>query len=137
MKFNNESVFLRGEWADSLTNISMGDLLSEVPDNIDASCVSPSLPGTSHSIPQIPFSCDSFDAAIASLVDKNGDKPGFQPCIDSCAPSIWEAEETCDAFSFQKNSFCTDMGSTMDSSLKACEQSNTLRLAASGSAVQV
>ncbi|KAK1411809.1 hypothetical protein QVD17_32587 [Tagetes erecta] len=84
------------EWADSLTNISVGDLLSELSHNQDANCVdSPLLPG-SPCHRQISFSCDSFDAAIAAHI--NG-KNVFQPTIVS---SIWDADEACDAFSFPK-----------------------------------
>ncbi|KAI3512135.1 hypothetical protein L1887_19343 [Cichorium endivia] len=79
------------EWADSLTNISVGDLLSEVSRN----AVGP----TSPCHQQISYSCDSFDAAIAAHINKN--KNGFHSTIQS---SIWDAEETCDAFSFPKNS---------------------------------
>ncbi|CAI9260183.1 unnamed protein product [Lactuca saligna] len=49
------------EWVDSLTNISVGDLLSEVSHN----AVGPTL---CHQ--QISYSCDSFDAAIAAHINK-------------------------------------------------------------------
>ncbi|KAI3683816.1 hypothetical protein L1987_84331 [Smallanthus sonchifolius] len=84
------------EWADSLTNISVGDLLSELSHNQDANCVDSPLPPGSPCQRQISFSCDSFDAAIAAHI--NG-KNTFQPTIVS---SIWDADEACDAFSFPK-----------------------------------
>ncbi|KAJ0817883.1 hypothetical protein HanLR1_Chr00c0405g0748941 [Helianthus annuus] len=85
------------EWADSLTNISVGDLLSELSHNQDANCVDSPLPPGSPCQQQISFSCDSFDAAIAAHI--NG-KNAFQPTVVS---SIWDADEACDAFSFPKN----------------------------------
>ncbi|XP_076895254.1 TSL-kinase interacting protein 1-like [Bidens hawaiensis] len=84
------------EWADSLTNISVGDLLSELSHNQDANCVDSPLPPGSPCQQQISFSCDSFDAAIAAHI--NG-KNAFQPTVVS---SIWDADEACDAFSFPK-----------------------------------
>lgn len=84
------------EWADSLTNISVGDLLSELSHNQDANCVDSPLPPSSPCQRQISFSCDSFDAAIAAHI--NG-KNAFQPTVVS---SIWDADEACDAFSFPK-----------------------------------
>ncbi|KAK9058805.1 hypothetical protein SSX86_023648 [Deinandra increscens subsp. villosa] len=84
------------EWADSLTNISVGDLLSELSHNQDANCVDSPLPPGSPCQQQISFSCDSFDAAIAAHI--NG-KNAFRPTIVS---SIWDADETCDSFSFPK-----------------------------------
>ncbi|KAL8263293.1 hypothetical protein R6Q59_024642 [Mikania micrantha] len=84
------------EWADSLTNISVGDLLSELSHNQDGNCVDSPLPPGSPCLQQISFSCDSFDAAIAAHI--NG-KNTFHPAIVS---SIWDADEACDAFSFPK-----------------------------------
>lgn len=81
------------EWADSLTNISVGDLLSDLSRNANVNCMPPGA--------QIPFSCDSFDAAIAAHFSKNRDNNAVQPTDVSC--SIWDAEETCDAFTFRKN----------------------------------
>lgn len=88
-----------GEWADSLTNISVGDLLAEVPHDLDAAPVAES----SQCLQQIPFSCDSFDAAIAAHISRHQNKMGALSTLASHASSIWDAEETCDAFSFQKN----------------------------------
>lgn len=86
-----------GEWADSLTNISVGELLTESTQNVD--CTGFPTPLASNCLQQIPFSCDSFDAAIAAHIYKHQNP---QQGIASHAPSIWDAEETCDAFSFQK-----------------------------------
>ncbi|XP_031255601.1 TSL-kinase interacting protein 1 isoform X1 [Pistacia vera] len=99
MKSSNGTALSAGEWADSLTNISVGDLLSDVLHGIDASSVAE----TSQCLQQIPFSCDSFDAAIAAHISKHQNKMEHVSTLTSHTTSIWDAEETCDAFSFQKN----------------------------------
>lgn len=140
MRLQTGTALTPGEWADSLTNISMGDLLSEASDIMDTNCTSPSLQGSSQYLQQVPFSCDSFDAAIAALIYKHQDKTGFQPTLESHAPSsIWDAEETCDAFSFQKNSVSLDkvLGASTNDFPESCEQSATRCLVASGSVVEV
>lgn len=93
-----------GEWADSLTNISIGDLL-ESSGNDEVDCVNSHWPRISGGLPQIPFSCDSFDDAIAAHIRKHENRTSTSPPLLSHASSIWDAEETCDAFSFQKNVF--------------------------------
>nr|XP_011468126.1 PREDICTED: TSL-kinase interacting protein 1 isoform X2 [Fragaria vesca subsp. vesca] len=92
------------EWADSLTNISVGDLLTGVTHDLDANCIDQTLTGRSQCLPQIPFSCDSFDAAIAAHISRQKNKMECEPPMVSHVSSIWDAEETCDAFVFQKNS---------------------------------
>lgn len=92
-----------GEWADTLTNISVGDLLLGVSHDIDANCIDEPVAESSQCLQQIPFTCDSFDAAIAAHISKHQDKMGYQPTLSSHACSIWDAEETCDAFAFKKN----------------------------------
>ncbi|KAI9153346.1 hypothetical protein LWI28_009912 [Acer negundo] len=98
LRSSNDTALSAGEWADSLTNVSVGDLLSEVPHDTDAP------PGADYQcLQQIPFSCDSFDAAIAAHISKHQNKMGVLSTLQSHSSSIWDAEETCDAFSFQKN----------------------------------
>ncbi|KAB1223672.1 TSL-kinase interacting protein 1 [Morella rubra] len=92
-----------GEWADTLTNISVSDLLSGVSHEVDAICVEAPVAESSQCLQQVPFSCDSFDAAIAAHISEHEDKIGYQATFPSHACSIWDAEETCDAFSFKKN----------------------------------
>ncbi|XP_008243985.1 PREDICTED: TSL-kinase interacting protein 1 isoform X3 [Prunus mume] len=100
-----------GVWADSLTNISMGDLLSGVSHDLDTNCIDPPVAEGSQCLQQIPFSCDSFDAVIAAHISRQN-KMGCQPTMECHVSSIWDAEETCDAFSFQKNSvFCQEVSS--------------------------
>ncbi|KAJ8753977.1 hypothetical protein K2173_001875 [Erythroxylum novogranatense] len=92
-----------GEWADSLTNISVGDLLAEVPHDENLQCTESPMTQSNQCLQQIPFSCDSFDAAIAAHMSKHQNKSVFCSTAVSHTSSIWDAEETCDAFSFQKN----------------------------------
>ncbi|PIN11171.1 Polycomb-group transcriptional regulator [Handroanthus impetiginosus] len=112
------------EWADTLTNISVGDLLSESTENMDINCTEFPVPLGSNSPQQIPFSCDSFDAAIAAHIYKQQNKIDSQQGLVSHVPSIWDAEETCDAFAFQKpNAFCNkDQNASMNDSLDAFKQ---------------
>ncbi|XP_024028707.1 TSL-kinase interacting protein 1 isoform X2 [Morus notabilis] len=103
MRLCNGSGLSAGEWADSLTNVSVGDLLSGMSQDINANCMHPPIPESSHCLQQVPFSCDSFDAAIAAHISRQQDKMGCQPILESQAPSILDAEETCDGFLFQRN----------------------------------
>ncbi|XP_073151311.1 TSL-kinase interacting protein 1 [Henckelia pumila] len=113
-----------GEWADSLTNISVGDLLSESAQNMDINCSDFPVPVNSDCHSQIPFSCDSFDAAVAAHIYKHQNKVDFQHRVQSHVPSIWEAEETCDAFAFQTNGPLRDdsHGASKNDSPEACVQ---------------
>ncbi|KAK6943851.1 hypothetical protein RJ641_024953 [Dillenia turbinata] len=103
LKLSSCTTLSAGEWADSLTNISVGDLLSEMSPEMEATCVEPPMAGSSCFPSQFPFSCDSFDAAIAAHLSKHQERTGFQSVLASHESSIWEAEDTCDAFLFQKN----------------------------------
>ncbi|TVU21496.1 hypothetical protein EJB05_31133 [Eragrostis curvula] len=80
-------------WLDGISNISFGALLSEAAPSQD----SKPLPSQMNSGLQVPVTCDSFDAAIASLIARQ--QGSNQPRVSN--PSLWEAEETCHAFSFQ------------------------------------
>ncbi|KAL5716989.1 TSL-kinase interacting protein [Ranunculus cassubicifolius] len=81
-----------GDWADSLTNISIGELLTE------ASRMEAPVAESVGYLQQNPFSCDdSFDAAIAAHIAS-----AARPEVSHVPSSIWDAEETCDAFSFRK-----------------------------------
>ena len=121
-----------GEWADSLTNISLGDLLSEV------NCVDPPMPGNSQCLQQCSFSCDSFDAAIAAHIHRHQNKTSFPPPMASLASSIWDAEDTCDGFLFQNTVLREDIrtASTIASS-EACKQICRMSSAGSGATVEV
>ncbi|KAK6152378.1 hypothetical protein DH2020_015013 [Rehmannia glutinosa] len=130
-----EMAFSAGEWADSLTNISMGDLLSESTHNVDANCAEFPVPLGSNYLQQNPFSCDSFDAAIAAHIYKHQNKVDLQQHVPS---SIWDAEETCDAFAFQKTSaFCDkDPNAYMNDSVEVCKQANMTSPSVSDNEVQ-
>uniref|UniRef100_A0A2C9V8E6 Uncharacterized protein n=1 Tax=Manihot esculenta TaxID=3983 RepID=A0A2C9V8E6_MANES len=103
LRLSSGTALSAGEWADSLTNISVGDLLSEVPHDVDPNCFEPPIAQSGQCIQQIPFSCDSFDAAIAAHMSRHQNKMEFSSAVASHTSSIWDAEETCDAFSFQKD----------------------------------
>ncbi|XP_034913829.1 TSL-kinase interacting protein 1 isoform X3 [Populus alba] len=102
-RLSNVNVLSAGEWADSLTDVSIGDLLSELPHEADFNCVEPPIVQSNQCLQQIPFSCDSFDAAIAAHISRHQSKMGFVSSVTSHASSIWDGEETCDAFAFQRN----------------------------------
>ncbi|PUZ58363.1 hypothetical protein GQ55_5G503800 [Panicum hallii var. hallii] len=91
---DNQSKVAPLSWLDSISNISFGALLSEAAPSQD----SKQLPSQNNlSFQQIPATCDSFDAAIASLIARQ--QASNQPKVSN--PSLWEAEETCHAFNFQ------------------------------------
>ncbi|CAN8316766.1 unnamed protein product [Cochlearia groenlandica] len=93
-----------GEWADSLTNVSVGDLLSEVPDDIDSDGVDPPAAEGSHFLLRdVAFTSDSFDAAIAAHILRHQHKPSPLLPLTSGSSSLWDDEDTRDAFSFQKH----------------------------------
>lgn len=74
---------------------------------MDANSSDLRLPTTSQYPQQSPFTCDSFDAAVAAHIYKHQTKSTFHPNLAPPSSSILDAEETCDGFSFQKNSvFC-------------------------------
>ncbi|WOK98400.1 TSL-kinase interacting protein 1 isoform X1 [Canna indica] len=88
-----------GEWADSLTNISVGDLLNEASKAANSERMNTTDGTLSTCLQLTSFSCDSFDAAIAAHISEHQ----FSTFSNKASqPSIWDAEETCDEFSFQK-----------------------------------
>ncbi|XP_052176201.1 TSL-kinase interacting protein 1-like [Diospyros lotus] len=116
----NQISFPVGEWTDSLTNVGVGDLLSQVSHDMVTDHVDPPINGSSPCLLQNPFSCDLFGAAVTAHVCRDQIETSFQPSLQS---SIWDAEETCDAFSFQKNSFVQGVsGSSIIASSEACKQ---------------
>ncbi|EOY07887.1 TSL-kinase interacting protein 1, putative isoform 1 [Theobroma cacao] len=129
---NNTAALSAGEWADSLTNISVGDLLAEVPHDLDDNCVDHPVAESSQCLQQIPFSCDSFDAAIAAHISRHQNKMEV-PSLASHPSSIWDAEETCDAFSFSKNHIpCADVPRLSSAVAAACKQITRSNSAGSG-----
>ncbi|CAJ1942361.1 unnamed protein product [Sphenostylis stenocarpa] len=102
LKLSSGTGLSAGEWADSLTNISVGDLLSGVSQDLEDDCINPPIAESCHDVQQLPFSSDSFDAAIAAHISRHQDKME-QSSLASHMSSIWDAEETCDAFLFRKD----------------------------------
>ncbi|XP_028766270.1 TSL-kinase interacting protein 1 isoform X2 [Neltuma alba] len=109
--------FSAGEWADSLTNISIGDLLSGASEDLED--VNPTDAENCNGLLQIPFSADSFDAAIAAHISRHQEKMGHQPTLASHISSIWDAEETCDAFLFRKDPVSREAGPCLSPAISA------------------
>ncbi|KAJ6746691.1 CRAMPED PROTEIN [Salix koriyanagi] len=103
LRLSNVNALSAGEWADSLTDVSIGDLLSELPHEADFNCAELPIVQSNQCLQQIPFSCDSFDAAIAAHISRHQSKMEFFSSVTSHTSSIWDGEETCDAFAFQRN----------------------------------
>ncbi|KAK2407840.1 TSL-kinase interacting protein [Trifolium repens] len=128
LKSNSGSGLSAGEWADSLTNISVGDLLSGVSQDLNYNCMDPLIAENCRNSHQIPFTSDSFDAAIAAHISKHQDKTG-QSTLASHMSSIWDAEETRDAFSFKKDLIrhndgpCLSLTASLDIDKKVPERS--------------
>ncbi|XP_027345175.1 TSL-kinase interacting protein 1 isoform X2 [Abrus precatorius] len=125
LKLGSGTGMSAGEWADSLTNISVGDLLSGVSQDLEDNCIDPPIAENCHGVQQIPFSSDSFDAAIAAHISRHQDKME-QPCLASHVSSIWDAEETCDAFLFKKDPILRTDGPSpiaLESEIKVPERS--------------
>ncbi|OMP04029.1 TSL-kinase interacting protein 1-like protein [Corchorus olitorius] len=120
---NNTAALSAGEWADSLTNISVGDLLAEVPHDLDDNCADHPVAISSQCLQQISFSCDSFDAAIAAHISRHQNKMEVSS-LASHASSIWDAEETCDAFSFRKNPISSLSGAASPAASKEIAKLN-------------
>ncbi|CAL4921722.1 unnamed protein product [Urochloa decumbens] len=93
----NCAVISEGEWADTLTDISVGYLLTEASKGAHLDCI-----GTSSSVKNAlllenPCSYDSFDAAVALHVSRF---QASEQAAHNPHSTIWGAEETCDEFSF-------------------------------------
>lgn len=84
-------LFSAGEWADTLTNISISDIFSEASRAAETGCGKPQTASCSQSL----FNFDSFDATIASHLRHTSES------ATNHLP-IWDGEETCDGFLFRK-----------------------------------
>ncbi|KAI3953228.1 hypothetical protein MKX01_042223 [Papaver californicum] len=96
-------------WTDNLTNISIGGLLSEASLQPVTSSCNAKPTGTDSYVQQVPFSCDSFDAAIAAHIFSQSQSRQKRTPMQS---SILDAEETCHAFPSQKLSSILDAEET-------------------------
>ncbi|KAL6867452.1 hypothetical protein ACP4OV_015476 [Aristida adscensionis] len=92
----NCAAISEGEWADTLTDVSIGYLLTEASKgaNLDSTGTSIVKTALFH---ENPCSYDSFDAAVALHASRY--QSSEQPAHISHS-TIWGAEETCDEFSF-------------------------------------
>ncbi|VAI68463.1 TSL-kinase interacting protein 1-like [Triticum dicoccoides] len=95
---NNQSKATPLSWIDSISNISFGALLSQAVPSQDSK-QPPLQQNSSIFQQQIPATCDSFDAAIASLIARQ--QTSNQPKVSN--PSLWDADETCHAFPPPRN----------------------------------
>ncbi|CAN6463336.1 unnamed protein product [Victoria cruziana] len=109
------------EWADSLTNYSVGDFLNDAPNAADGVMVESAVAGGS-CLQQTPFCSDSFDAAIAAHISRHQNTNSMSANV--WHPSIWDADDTRDAFSFQKNNRSQEnaIGLAGDASTKKPDQ---------------
>ncbi|GKU95176.1 hypothetical protein SLEP1_g8569 [Rubroshorea leprosula] len=88
-------------WDDSLTNISIGGLLSEASLQGKFKTVDPKSNGSNAGMQPSQLISDSFDAFLAGQINQS-EAPRL-PTQDACS-SIFNAEDTCHAFLFQKYS---------------------------------
>jgi hypothetical protein len=84
-------------WADTLTDISVGYLLTEASKAANLDCEATSILKNAL-FHEDPCSYDSFDAAVA--LHTSHYQAAEQPAHTSHS-TIWGAEETCDEFSFK------------------------------------
>ncbi|KAJ7957221.1 TSL-kinase interacting protein 1 [Quillaja saponaria] len=124
LRISTGTALSAGEWADSLTNVSVGDLLSGVSHDRNANCIDSPVAGRSQCSQQIAFCSDSFDAAIAAHISRNQGKIEYQPTFSLHTSSMLDAEETCDAFSFIKDPVLYQDGPGLSggTSLGVCKQ---------------
>ncbi|KAG2553467.1 TSL-kinase interacting protein 1-like isoform X2 [Panicum virgatum] len=108
----NCAAISEGEWADTLTDISVGYLLTEASKGADLDCIGTSSIKNALFL-ENPCSYDSFDAAVALHVSRfqASEQPAHSP-----HSTIWGAEETCDGFSFNLSASRKQEGSNTPSS---------------------
>ena len=108
----NCAAISEGEWADTLTDISVGYLLTETSKGAHLDCI-----GTSSIKNDLflenPCSYDSFDADVALHVSRF---QASEQAAHTPHSTIWGAEETCDGFSFNLSASRKQEGSNTPSS---------------------
>jgi len=92
----NSAAISEGEWADTLTDISVGYLLTEASKGANSDCIGTSIVKSALFLDN-PCSYDSFDAAVALHASRY--QTAEQPAHTSHS-TIWGGDETCDGFSF-------------------------------------
>lgn len=109
LRSNNGALLSTMDWVDSLTNISIGDLLndaSRAEHGNTYECLSAN--GGARPQPFLNYT-DSFDAAIAAQAPHSHE--AVNTAVTHSQSSIWDGEETRDAFAFQKVPFSVqDLG---------------------------
>uniref|UniRef100_A0A6V7QPY7 TSL-kinase interacting protein 1 n=1 Tax=Ananas comosus var. bracteatus TaxID=296719 RepID=A0A6V7QPY7_ANACO len=108
-------------WLDSISNMSFGALLHEALPPPDENAI---LAQNNPSLSQISFTCDSFDAAIASLI---GCQQINNQSTQVSNSSIFNSEETCHAFQFQNITHSTEAGpsSSKDVAAASCTENQS------------
>ncbi|KAK8446366.1 hypothetical protein SEVIR_9G477500v4 [Setaria viridis] len=108
----NCAAISEGEWADTLTDISVGYLLTEASKGTHLDCIGTSSVKNALLL-ENPCSYDSFDAAVALHVSRfqASEQPAHTP-----HSTIWGGEETCDEFSFNLSASRKQEGSNTPSS---------------------
>ncbi|XP_057491274.1 TSL-kinase interacting protein 1 [Actinidia eriantha] len=131
-------------WSDSLTNLSIGGLLSEASLLGKIDCYDPKSNGSKLGLQPTPLISDSLDAFIAGQLDSQPQES--KPWSHVSRSSILDAEETCHAFPFRKFSSsgkdvrvignATPWDSNHDGSSKSFKFSNFSKLNGQGEFAQ-
>ncbi|XP_062210526.1 TSL-kinase interacting protein 1 isoform X2 [Phragmites australis] len=108
----NRAAISEGEWADTLTDMSVGYLLTEASKGANLDCIGTSSVKNALFL-ENPCSYDSFDAAVAFHASRY--QASEQPAHTSHS-TIWGAEDTCDEFSFNLSGARKQEGSNTPSS---------------------
>ncbi|KAF8683492.1 hypothetical protein HU200_044400 [Digitaria exilis] len=116
----NCAAISEGEWADTLTDISVGYLLTEASKGAHLDCLGTSSVKNALYL-ENPCSYDSFDAAVALHVSRY--QASEQPTHTSHS-TIWGAEETCDEFSFNLSAMKQEGSNTPSSSSPDTDNEN-------------
>ncbi|TVU47777.1 hypothetical protein EJB05_07386 [Eragrostis curvula] len=114
----NRAAISEGEWADTLTDISVGYLLTEASKGANSDRIGTSIVKSALFL-ENPCSYDSFDAAVALHASRY---QSSEQQAHTSHSTIWGGEETCDEFSFhfsaarrKKEGSNTCAGSPLDS----------------------
>lgn len=110
-KFNSSGLSTM-DWVDSLSNISIGDLLNEASCAEHGNCYEGLAVGSGTQHQLFPHHMDSFDAAINAHIARSQEVTNMP--INHSQPSIWDGDETCDAFAFRKIPFSTQESGIVD-----------------------
>jgi hypothetical protein len=118
----NSAAVSEVEWADTLTDISVGYLLTEASKGVDSDCMGTSFVKSALFLDN-PCSYDSFDAAVALHASRY--QSGEQSAHTSHS-TIWGGDETCDGFSFHLSAARKKEGSNISVSCSPDSDSGVL-----------